>query len=219
MGVPDQRNPSWDPAQVIARRDNYKQYSYNGYSMLHNLAANIALKESTGVNDATISMMLAPEQANQEDLDDFSEVLQGSFPLIMIDMYILPVFTIVSLLVKEKEHKTREAMRIMGMTDFPYWMSWFVFYTVLNTCISTIGWAVLCINCIRNSNIWYMWVFMWLYGQASFGQIIIMQSLFSRSKFSGMVSSLFYFSMIFVYPPVKPDDVSKLTKFLTALIP
>jgi hypothetical protein len=63
-GVPNQRNPSWDPAQTIPRLDNYKQYAYNGYSMLQNLIANIVLKEVTQVNSATISLMLVPEQAN-----------------------------------------------------------------------------------------------------------------------------------------------------------
>lgn len=145
--------------------------------------------------------------------------MQGSMPLIMIDMYILPVFTIVSHLVKEKEYRTRETMRIMGMTDFPYWMSWFVYYTVLNTVISTIAWLVLNINCIRFTNPGWIWLLLWLYGEATFGQIVMMQSLFDRSKYGGLVSSVFYFCMCFLYPPVKPANVSRLAKFLTALVP
>lgn len=46
---------------MITRRDNYKQYAYNGYAMLHNLIANVVLKQTTGRNDATISLMTAPE--------------------------------------------------------------------------------------------------------------------------------------------------------------
>jgi ATP-binding cassette, subfamily A (ABC1), member 3 len=134
-------------------------------------------------------------------------------------MYMLPIFTIVSLLVKEKESRARESMRMMGMTDFPYWLSWFVYYTLLSTVISVIAWATLCINVIRYSNPWLMLLFFWLYGQATFGQIIIMQSTFSRSKFSGLVSCIVYFGLILVYIPVKPNNVSRLTKFLTALIP
>jgi hypothetical protein len=137
----------------------------------------------------------------------------------MVYMYMLPVFMIVSQLVKEKESRARESMRMMGMTDLPYWMSWFVYYTLLSTVISIIAWATLCINVIRYSNPWWILLFFWLYGQATFGQIIIMQSLFSRSKFSGLVSCIVYFGFILVYIPVKPNNVSFLTKFLTALIP
>lgn len=51
-------------------------------------------------------------------------------------------------IVREKESRTKETMRIMGMTDSPYWLSWFVFYTLINTCVTTICWAVLQVNVI-----------------------------------------------------------------------
>lgn len=72
-------------------------------------------------------------------------------------------------MVKEKESKARESMRMMGMTDFPYWLSWFVYYTVLNTILSLIAWLVLCINVIEYSNPLYVLLFIWLYGEAIFG--------------------------------------------------
>ena len=84
-------------------------------------------------------------------------------------MYILPVFTTVSLIVKEKESRAKESMRMMGMTDFPYWFSWFFYYSILNTIYSLIGWSVLCINVIGSSNPWYILLFIWLYGEAVFG--------------------------------------------------
>ena len=183
------------------------------------MVANIVLKEVTGISNATISMMLIPDLANAEQLDDFSRVAQGSLPLIIQYIFILPLFTIVSLLVKEKESKARESMRMMGMTDLPYWLSWFVYYTALNTVLSLIAWGVLCINVIRASNPWYILAWIWLYGQAVFGQIIIMQSLFQKSKYSGLVSAVVYFSLVLLYIPVKPEDTSASVKFWTALIP
>jgi hypothetical protein len=42
---------------------NYNQYVNNGYSYLHNLIANLVLKEATGNNAATISLMAVPEEA------------------------------------------------------------------------------------------------------------------------------------------------------------
>jgi len=134
-------------------------------------------------------------------------------------MYILPVFTIVSLMVKEKESKARESMRMMGMTDFPYWFSWFFYYTTLNTILSLIAWLVLCINVIGASNPWYVLLFIWLYGQSVFGEIIFMQSLFSRSKFSGLVAAVIYFTAVLANIPVQSDTASKTSKLLLSLVP
>jgi ATP-binding cassette, subfamily A (ABC1), member 3 len=137
----------------------------------------------------------------------------------MLFMYILPVFTIVSLIVKEKESKARESMRMMGMTDFPYWLSWFVYYTVINTALSLTAWGVLCINVIGFSNIYYVFAWIWLYGEAIFGQIIFMQALFQRSKFSGLIAAVVYFTLVLANIPVQSDTTSKLPRFLMSLIP
>jgi hypothetical protein len=63
-------------------------------------------------------------------------------------------------------------MKIMGLTDTPYWLSWFAFYSVQNLIIATLAWATLSINCIKYSVKGEIWLFMWLYGQAIFGQIL-----------------------------------------------
>ena len=67
-------------------------------------------------------------------------------------------------IVREKETRAKETMRIMGMTDLPYWMSWFVFYTVVNTVVSTAAWVVLLFRVVNYSNPAYVWLFFWLYG-------------------------------------------------------
>jgi ATP-binding cassette, subfamily A (ABC1), member 3 len=132
--------------------------------MLQNLIANILLKQSTGNLDATISLMAVPLPSDVVQLDSFSELVKGVLPLFLLFMYTLPLFTIVSLLVKEKESRTRETLRMMGLSDYPYWLSWFVFYSALNTVISLIAWLVMCINVIGPSNPWYVLAFIWLYG-------------------------------------------------------
>jgi len=57
----------------------------------------------------------------------------------------------------------------MGMTDFAYWLSWFGYYTIVNTVISTIGSSVLLINVLTHTSFIYVWLYFWLFGQAVFG--------------------------------------------------
>jgi len=123
------------------------------------------------------------------------------------------------MIVKEKESRCKESMRMMGMNDLSYWLSWFVYYTILNTVIATISWAVLLINVINYSNIWFIWTYFWLYGEAVFGQIMMIQSLFSKSKFSGIVATIIYFGGNFLAFPVYDDDVSYNLKLILGCLP
>ena len=79
------------------------------------------------------------------------------------------VYNLVFLIVREKESGIKEKMRIMGMSDFAYWGSWFVYYTLINTVMTTLGWAVICANVVNYTEKFYIWIFFWLYGQAIFG--------------------------------------------------
>jgi hypothetical protein len=49
-------------------------------------------------------------------------------------------------IVFEKVTRAKESMRIMGMTDLPYWASWFVTYSTINTLLVLGAWGVLIIN-------------------------------------------------------------------------
>ena len=83
---------------------------------------------------------------------------------------------------REKESRTKESMRMMGMSDWPYWLSWFVYYSCINTALTAISWFIIQFNVIGSSNKFLIWLFMWLYGEAIFGQIVFLQSWFSTSK-------------------------------------
>lgn len=87
--------------------------------------------------------------------------------------YLIPMYTMVFYIVKEKESRAKESMRMMGLTDLPYWASWFCYYTIINTFTALLSLAVLCINVISHSNKFYVFSFIWLYGESLFGQIMI----------------------------------------------
>jgi hypothetical protein len=49
-------------------------------------------------------------------------------------------------IVKEKEYRAKESMRMMGLSDVPYWLSWWVYYTLINTVTAFLAWLILSIN-------------------------------------------------------------------------
>ena len=140
-------------------------------------------------------------------------------PLFLILIYLLPVYNTVFLIVKEKESRTKESMRMMGMTDLPYWLSWLTYYTIQNTIISFIAWGVLCINVIVYSSKGYIFLYFWLFGEAIFGQIVLLQALFQKSKYAGITSTIVYFGFVFFNFPVQSATASPTSKYIASIVP
>ena len=164
-------------------------------------------------------MMQQPMPTETSVEDPMQLILPQILPFFLLIAYIPPVYNTVFHLVKEKESRTKESMRMMGMTDTAYWLSWFVYYTMINTAISTLSWILLLINVVTYSNIFYVWGFLWLYGQAVYGQIMFLQSLFTDSKYSGIVSTLVYFISIFFNFLITSNDSTRTSKVLASLLP
>lgn len=70
------------------------------------------------------------------------DVMDQIFPLFVVIIYTLPFMYLLQRAVEEKQTKTRESMRMMGMIDSAYFTSWFIayFFQILAvTLIMTIG--------------------------------------------------------------------------------
>ena len=165
-----------------------------------------------------INVALMPMPISAQYMDVFYEVIPYMLPLFMIMNFILPVYNTTCLIVKEKEARTKEVMRMMGMSDFSYWISWFIYFTIESTICVTVSWIILCINCIDHSNAFYIWFFMWLFGMSVFGQVVVFQAFFSRAKFSGLVACMVFFCLYILYFPIMESSNTSL-KVLFGLIP
>ena len=141
------------------------------------------------------------------------------FPLFLLLGYIPPVYNLTFKIVREKETRTKETMRIMGMTDLAYWLSWFCFYTIVNTVVTTLCWAILLVNVVKYSDKFFIWFLFWLYGEAVFGQIIFLQSMFTGSKYAGIVSTIIYFSGVLINKLIVGDEISRMVKMSASLLP
>lgn len=129
----------------------YYRYSRRGYQTLQNLAANRFLQNITDNHEATITLINQPLPTETNISDPFSKIMSTILPFFLLIAYIPPVYNTVFHLVKEKESRMKESMRMMGMTDLAYWASWFVYYTMINTIISTLAWFCLLFNVINFS--------------------------------------------------------------------
>ena len=177
------------------------------------------MKIFTGKDDATISLLNAPLPGSVFVVDDFERILQALLPLLMLLAYIPPVYNIAFRLVKEKESGAKESMRMMGMTDAPYWISWWVHFSLINTFVSFAAWGVLQIKVVTYSSSGYLFIFFWLYGEAIFAQIVFLQTFFSASKYAGIVSTIVYFGSSLINNFLKDAATPRGLKIFASIIP
>ena len=108
---------------------------------------------------------------------------------------------------------------MMGMGSMAYWLSWYFYYSIISTVIVLLAWGVLMINCIVYTNPFLVLCFLFLYAQSVFGQIVVLQSLFEKSKFSGIIGSLIYFGCSMLGIPVQQSSASEAYKTGLSIFP
>src|SRR3982750_421126 len=102
--------------------------------------------------------------------------MNGMLPFFMLLMYILPVYRLISNVVAEKESKARESMKMMGLSDFSYWLSWFTYYLIVVTIITILCIIILARTVFKNSTIGIIFLYFWIFGISLFGMCVLIQS-------------------------------------------
>lgn len=74
------------------------------------------------------------------------------------------IYRTVYRIVYEKASRAKESMRMMGMSNLAYWSSWFVYYTLINTVITTLSTVILFIRVINPQSGVFLFLIIWLYG-------------------------------------------------------
>ena len=110
-------------------------------------------------------------------------------------------------------------MRMMGLKDSSYWLSWFTYYTLVVTVISILCTIILSFNVVKYSNNGVVFLYFWVYGMSLFGFIVFLQSLFSNAKIGAISSTLLYYGSSFVDALVQDEAVKESSKIGASFLP
>lgn len=125
-------------------------------------------------------------------------IFSNMMPFFMLLIYILPMYRLLSNMVSEKESKARESMKMMGLVDFSYWLSWWTYYFIIVTIISGLCILVLSFNVIQYSNRGLIFIFFELFGLSLFGLAVFLQAFFSKARVAAITGTLIYFGTSFI---------------------
>lgn len=123
--------------------------------------------------------MVVPSRLPPYVIDDFGRLITSMLSFCLFIMYIPPIFRTTYRIVSEKESRVKESMRMMGLKDMPYWLSWLTYYSLLNLAMTSIVTVILYTKVMSKTSAWILFLYIWLFGQSLFGMILVTQSIFT----------------------------------------
>ncbi|KXZ53111.1 hypothetical protein GPECTOR_7g1001 [Gonium pectorale] len=139
--------------------------------------------------NVAVSYKAFPWPAVTEDLGAASAAI--FFNLLLVYAFLPPTRAVVADIVREKELRLREGMRVLGLSEPAYWASWGLTHWTL-LALSGALCAVAGTYPFASSSPWLMLAFFWLYGAALVSYSYAMSTMFSSSRVAGTASQLLY---------------------------
>jgi ATP-binding cassette subfamily A (ABC1) protein 1 len=133
--------------------------------------------------------------------------------------FLIPLYYLVSKLAEEKESRSREGMKMMGLKDASYFLSWFVFYVIVNLVQAAVITAMVCINLFTASNKLLIFLHCFLFGTSLFGFAVIVVSILPTVRASATAATLIHLITYFFMFSLKNPDVSPRVKQAMSVFP
>jgi ATP-binding cassette subfamily A (ABC1) protein 3 len=201
--------------------DEYEIWQISGYIYMMNSINNVILEETTKNSDfSTTPRMTAgivPMKFPVYDKDDFVDVLAFVAPFFLVVIYMIPLIVFVFRMVKDKETRVKEGMKIMGMTNLAFFLSYFVQYLIINIFYAIVG-SIILRDALESVMFGIKFAFLFMYGLSIFGLIYIFQATIEKSTMAIILSIMIYYIMYFISPVVVGQNISNSSKMGASLL-
>jgi hypothetical protein len=111
---------------------------------------------------------------------------------------LIPFYYLTLKISSEKENKSREGMKMMGLTDGTYYLALFIFYAVITLFTSGIVAAITTTLIFKKVSVTLFLVFSMIYSLSFFGVALIITALLPTKRSSGVAATLFHIVSYYV---------------------
>ena len=215
--VPNNIDPYYDIMQNGPNMNDVQLYSDHGYIQIMNIISNYILKKETNDN-SYINFGFALQKYDSYKYNDFADYAGLYITFFLALSYICPLILFVLKMVVEKESRSKEVMKIMGMGEGTYFLSYFVEYFIINIvhCFTVGIFSYLTFNKIP----YFVHVlYLWLYGLDIFALAFFCQSFMDTTRLALIVTALVYCLMIFFSAAVYDENIKTIYKTLASVFP
>lgn len=111
-----------------------------------------------------------------------------------------PFFYITSKMASEKESKSKEGMKMMGLNDSTYYLAWFILFSLISFFTSIIVSTITCLQLFNNINFFILFIFLTFYSWTLLGLAFIIVAFLPNKRSSAVAAVLLNFITFFLSP-------------------
>ena len=215
--IPSTSEKSLDPFATQPDFISYRKYAYSGFLYILKLIYDIILKKETYNFFANINFRVIPQKYQNWTSDNFKYFLNFILGFFIVIAYALILSINIFRLVKEKESKVKEGMKIMGLRESTYFFSYFIIYLFINLIYSFSN-AIFLNFGMPYIEVLYLFIFFYLYGLVIYSLIYFFQSFLDKTRLAIIVSLLIYCLMYFFSFCINTNVPSRLIKFIFCIL-
>ena len=166
------------------------------------------------------SYMLKPFPTKGYLDDPFPRIMKNTLPLFYLLLFLYPITHLTSEMVKEKEDKIREILKMNGVSDMVLWCAWYITYGVLFvfTCLAIIGMSFSSVFPYSNKFLIFLYFYLFSVSMITFAMLISV--FFSKATSASVVTALLFFIAFIPNFLIQGNDQppSRQTQLLVSLL-
>ena len=175
---------------------SYQRYQTSGYTYIMKIINEYILKKETKNEDAQLNFGMMPMKYVNYKQDKLGDYMAFIIPFFIMVAYICSLCLYVYRMVSEKESRAKEGMKIMGLREGIYFLSYFLQYLVINIFVSIIN-SVIVMFIYTKIPFYFIYLLFFLWGMNVFALAFFFQSFMDSTKLALILSLLIYFIMYF----------------------
>ena len=154
---------------------SYEKYIEGGFLSVQKLLYDYVLKKETNNPKAEIKYRLLPQKYEKylyNIIDEYLNILLGFF---FFFSYAFPLSINIYRLIKEKESKAKEIMKIMGLNELNYFLPYFIIYFIINLIYSIFN-SLIISSSFDYIKTKYLFTFFFLFGLVIYSMVFFFRA-------------------------------------------
>ena len=216
--IPSNKEKFFDDFQSGPILSSFKVYQNGAYSYMMKIVNQYILREETGDDNAELNYGITALEYIDYRVDEFGNLLGYMITIIIVIAYMSPLSLYVYRIVDEKEKKTKEGMKIMGLGEGEYFLSYFIQYVVISIVVTFIC-ALLLKVVLNRTPLYFLYVLLFLWALDVFALIYFFQSFIDKTRIALVLSLVIYFIMYCASLACMFEKSSRALKIVLSLLP
>ncbi|CAI2386824.1 unnamed protein product [Moneuplotes crassus] len=168
--------------------------------------------------DHEFRVAFVPRKTGAFRQDYFSSGMSQTFSPLVVVIFLAPFMNFYPKALDEKVNRMKEYMRMMGMKDSAYVLSWAIYYTLQIFIVSLEMAIVTSLYLATSSSFILVFLFFFMYGVSLFGFILSLVAIFNNKRTGSAAGVIIHFATFYIVHAV-PKSAGYYSRLLSSFIP